>query len=143
MIGLLSCSCIWSSIFLWSSWVWFSNSRNVWWFLQGLLWCISQTDTKRKRIWGKAPALFIVSSFKSLVSNLLSDNCALDVPSFGFSMFRYLFCFFFPLQTISKYLIMKNKVCKVWKWNMKKIRHYKYKEQEWYLTQSLTTLKKH
>ena len=38
---------------------------------------------------------------------------------------------------------MKNKVCKVWKWNIEKIRHYKYKEQEWYLTQSLTTLKKH
>ena len=39
---------------------------------------------------------------------------------------------------------MKNKVCKVWKWNVKtKIRQYKYKEQEWYLTQSLTTLKKH
>ena len=99
MIGLLSCSCIWSSIFLWSSWVWFSNSRNVWWFLQGLLWCISQTDTKRKRIWGKAPALFIVSSFKSLVRNLLLNNFAfqwtcLHLASPCFVVCFVLFCFF-------------------------------------------------
>ena len=147
MIGLLSCSCIWSSIFLWSSWVWFSNSRNVWWFLQGLLWCISQTDTKRKRIWGKAPALFIVSSFKSLVSYLLLNNFAfqwtyLHLASLCFVICFVLFCFFPHSKQLANIWSWKTRCVKLGSGILKKIRQYKYKKQEWYLTQSLTTLEK-
>ena len=45
-----ACSCIWSSFILWPSWIWFGNSRNVWWLFQGILWGLSQGDTQRKRL---------------------------------------------------------------------------------------------
>ena len=45
-----ACSCIWSSFILWPSWIWFGNSRNVWWLFRGILWCLSQGDTQRKRL---------------------------------------------------------------------------------------------
>ena len=45
-----ACSCIWSSFILWPSWIWFGNSRNVWWLFQGILWGLSHGDTERKRL---------------------------------------------------------------------------------------------